>query len=236
LNSKNNMDKKAVLFDIDGTIMNCHSAGKTSLMEATESVFGTTGRMSTMNMQGKTDPLILFESLIDEGFGQKDIEAKIPSLKEEYFRLLDGRMKNHQCTIMPGIEKLVPLLAGRDDIILGLLTGNFERGAQIKIGRFDLNRYFALGVYGDDSHLRNEMPAIARQKIRESHNLDIDFSRMIIIGDTVYDIRCAKHAGAVSVAVGTGWVDRSVLLAENPDFYFDDLGDVELFLRVINEI
>lgn len=225
---------KAILFDIDGTILNCNSAGKAALIKATLDTFGTIGRMEKIDFQGKTDPLILNESLSLMGFSEKDIEEKSDSLKEKYFLYLQDFIKTHRVTVFPGIKEILMSLSGRDDVIVGLLTGNFTESAKIKLSSHDLNKYFRFGVYGDDAPVRNLLPGKAKERMTELFDLNIDFKDTIIIGDTVYDVRCAKYSGAVSVAVGTGWSEREILENEKPDFYFDDLSDIEQFMSIID--
>jgi phosphoglycolate phosphatase-like HAD superfamily hydrolase len=176
------MKSKAVLFDIDGTILDCSRAAGLALMEATRETFGTWGRMKMINIQGKTDPLILRESLEGMGLSENDIIQKTPGLKELYFKLLPELMQTERCRLLPGIETLIPILAAREDIILGLLTGNFRESAQIKLDRFGLFSCFAFGVYGDDGGMRNDLPPVARVRIRDIFGLDISFDRMVIIG------------------------------------------------------
>ncbi|HNW28637.1 MAG TPA: HAD hydrolase-like protein, partial [Spirochaetota bacterium] len=89
------------------------------------------------------------------------------------------------------------------------------------------------GVFGDDAAYRNDMPPIARSMLKESFNIDVPYRNIVIIGDTVHDIACAKASGAVSISVGTGWVDPGVLLALEPDYYFQDLSDVDSVMQAI---
>ncbi|MBN2158615.1 MAG: HAD hydrolase-like protein [Spirochaetes bacterium] len=221
------------MFDIDGTLLKCFGAGKKSLIQACQEVFGTVGKMNAVDFQGKTDPLILIESLGIMGYREEDINKNIDRLKELYFRHLDDNIFDASSILLPGIEELLQLLSDREDILLGLLTGNFRESARIKLGRFDLNRFFRFGVFGDDASYRNDMPAIAREIIRREYGIDIPFGDFVIIGDTVYDIDCAKTSGAVSISVGTGWLAPEILLARNPDYFFKDLSDTRAVMRAI---
>ncbi|PKL17844.1 MAG: hydrolase [Spirochaetae bacterium HGW-Spirochaetae-5] len=227
---------KAVLFDIDGTILNCNSAGKAALIKATLDVFGTIGRMDKIDFQGKTDPLILKESLSIMGFSDQDIEEKSDMLKEKYFSYLQNYIKTYGVTVYPGIKEILLSLSERDDIMLGLLTGNFTESAKIKLSSHDLNKYFKFGVYGDDAPIRNLLPEKAQKRMTELFDINIDFKDTIIIGDTIYDVRCAKYSGAVSIAVGTGWSTPEILQNENPDFYFDNLSDIDQFMKIIEKL
>lgn len=224
---------KAVLFDIDGTLLKCFGAGKKSLIEACMEVFGTVGTMHAVDFQGKTDPLILLESLAIMGFREEDIHRNIEELKSRYFHHLKTNMFDSSSVLLPGVEDLLGRLSDHDGVLLGLLTGNFRESARIKLDRFDLNRFFTFGVFGDDASYRNDMPRLARDIIRDSFNVDIPFRDIVIIGDTMHDIACAKSSGAVSISVGTGWADPKALLNLEPDYFFDDLSDGDGVMQAI---
>ena len=223
LRQKRRTNIKAILFDIDGTILNCNKAGRVALAKAAVDTFGTVGRMDSVDFQGKTDPSILAESLSIMGLSDKDIADKSEILKEKYFQYLKESINKYEVVVFPGIKDILLKLSAREDIMLGLLTGNFTESARIKLGSHDLNRFFEFGAFGDDAPIRNLLPEVAQKRIAERYDLQIDFKNTIIIGDTIYDVRCAKYAGAVSIAVGTGWGEQELLKKENPDYYFDDL-------------
>lgn len=224
---------RALLFDIDGTLIKCFGAGKRSLIRACEEIFGTVGTMEAVDFQGKTDPLILLESLRGMGYGEEEIKRNLDPLKQRYFHHLEINIQDGASVMLPGVAPLLERLSGEPGILRGLLTGNFRESARIKLERFDLFRYFPFGVFGDDASLRNDMPPIARRRIRDLFNVDLDYGDIVIIGDTIYDIECARAVGAVSVSVGTGWVERETLISLEPDHYFDDLSDTDGILEAI---
>lgn len=189
--------------------------------------------MEKLNFQGKTDPLILHESLHVMGLDEEKINTSLPKLKERYFSLLEKNLQTFPVKLMPGIIELLEVLKSRKDIIMGLLTGNFSTSAYMKVGVHSLEDYFPFGIFGDDTAQRNEMPAIGKDRIKKKFNLDISFSDMYIIGDTEYDIACAQHAGAVSIAVGTGWTEEEILRSKNPDYYFHDLGNTDEIMDIL---
>ncbi|MCL1864208.1 MAG: HAD hydrolase-like protein [Spirochaetes bacterium] len=234
-NNKRRKKIKAVLFDIDGTILNCNRAGSSALIKATVDTFETVGKMEAIDFQGKTDKSILIESLSIMGFSDKDIEEKSHILKEKYFHYLEKSINKYEVTVYPGIKDILIKLSAREDILLGLLTGNFTESARIKLNSHDLNRFFKFGAFGDDAPIRDLLPEVAKKRIAELYDLVIDFKDTIIIGDTIYDVRCAKYAGAVSVAVGTGWGDSEKLKNENPDYYFDDLSNIDEFMKILED-
>jgi len=191
------------------------------------------GRMEKINFQGKTDPIILHESLSIMGYDEEKINNSIKPLKDKYFRYLDENIHKYEVELKPGIIEILEKTTEAETIITGLLTGNFKESAQIKLKSHDLNKYFELGIYGDDGPTRNDLPPVAKKRIKEVKGIDIDYSSMTIIGDTIYDIECAHHVGAVSIAVGTGWADKEDLINKNPDYYFDDLSDTEKIIEII---
>ncbi len=189
--------------------------------------------MEDLNFQGKTDPLILQESLHIMGMDEDKINSSLPDLKKRYFSLLEKNLQTFPVKLMPGITELLTVLRSREDVITGLLTGNFSTSAYMKVGVHNLEDFFPFGIFGDDTAVRNEMPAIGQKKIKEEFNLNISFSDMYVIGDTEYDIACAKYAGAVSIAVGTGWTDKEILKSKNPDYYFNDLGNTDEIMDIL---
>ena len=205
------------------------------MVNAVKEVFGTAGSMESVNFQGKTDLLIISESLAPEGIGIREIESSLRDLKMKYFRNLREMLPGHGATLMPGIRELLDKLISTRGVLVGLLTGNFMESAFIKLGRFSLGGYFRFGVYGCDALQRNDMPGIARERIRNDFSIDHDFRDMVIIGDTVYDIECSKKSGARSISVGTGWTGKEILLSQEPDYYFDDLAHTDRVMDAILE-
>ncbi len=226
------MEKKAVLFDIDGTILNCNKAGKHSLIQSCLDVFGTIGKMEMVDFQGKTDPLILTESLSAMGFSDEIIKNGTEKLKEKYFSHLEEKIGKYDTVVLPGIPELLKAISLNENIILGVLTGNFRRSAEIKLKAAGVKEYFAFGAFGDDAPSRNDLPPIAKKRISELYGIEINFEDIFIIGDTVYDIECAKKSGAVSISVGTGWADKEKLFSYQPDYFFEDLSDTEKVLSI----
>ena len=103
-----------VLFDIDGTILNCNNAGRASLIQATKETFGTMGRMEKVDFQGKTDPVILKESLEIMGFSHQDIKEKSGLLKERYFIHLEENIHKYEVVLFPGIVEILDSLSSLD--------------------------------------------------------------------------------------------------------------------------
>ncbi|MEY2561067.1 MAG: phosphoglycolate phosphatase, partial [Verrucomicrobiota bacterium] len=110
---------------------------------------------------------------------------------------------------------------------LGLLTGNLERGAKLKLEQYELWQFFAFGAFADDHHDRNELGAFAISRAFEETGMNFSGSQVDVIGDTGHDIACGKAFGARTIAVATGSWTREQLAAHKPDFLFDDLSNVD---------
>jgi hypothetical protein len=106
-------------------LLRTHGAGKQAMVKAAIEVYGTAGDMDTVNFQGRTDPLILMQSLMPHGIQEETIFAHIEDFKQRYFAYLKKAMPHSEAILLPGIRELLQSLAEYDSIIVGLLTGNF---------------------------------------------------------------------------------------------------------------
>ncbi len=136
--------------------------------------------------------------------------------------------------VMPGIRELLDALQRRDDVALGLLTGNFIEGARIKLEYFDLWKYFPCGAFGGDSADRNDLVPVAIRRAREAGCADVEPPRVIVVGDTPNDVECARVVGATPVAVATGLYSVDQLRETGADIVFKDLSDTAAFLKLLN--
>jgi phosphoglycolate phosphatase-like HAD superfamily hydrolase len=135
--------------------------------------------------------------------------------------------------VMPGIRELLPLLDARDDVFLGLLTGNFEQAARIKLEHFDLWRYFKCGAFGDDAADRNALVPFAVERARGCGFDRIEYSDVIVVGDTPNDVACANAVGAMPIAVATGSYTVDQLRNTGAAIVLDDLSDTDAVMKLI---
>ena len=134
---------------------------------------------------------------------------------------------------MPGVIELLDTLARNQGTDVGLLTGNIERGARLKVEHFGIGAHFGFGSYGDDHHDRNELGPIAIGRAEAATGKKYSLDRVYVLGDTAKDIRCARAAGVQAIAVATGGVAREELESHSPDVIFDDFTDTPAVLRSI---
>lgn len=225
---------RLILFDIDGTLLDANRAGHTCLVRAMQAIFGTAGAQERYDWRGKTDPQIVGDLLREAAVPEAVIRARLPDCFEAYARCLERLIDaGHPVNVCPGIRPLVERLATRDDALVGLLTGNVEAGARLKLKPTGLLPYFKVAAFGSDDTDRRRLPAIARERAQALTGRRIPFADLVIIGDTPLDIDCARAAGAVAVAVATGHHAVEELAAHAPDHLFPDLADTAAALAAL---
>jgi phosphoglycolate phosphatase-like HAD superfamily hydrolase len=134
---------------------------------------------------------------------------------------------------MDGIPKLLQTLSSMD-VVMGLGTGNLERGARIKLERAGLNGYFPFGGFGSDSEDRPELLRIGKEKAERYCGRPILPENVFIVGDTERDILAARRAQFKVIAVATGHVSARSLQDHRPDFFLPDFCDTDAFLKALN--
>lgn len=228
------MQKRLVLFDIDETMITSDGAGRRAISRVLKDRYDIDPASIKLSMSGKTDPQILTEIMTEAGIEKKEIESAIPLMIEEYLVHLETEIRETKHYIVhDGVEEVLAALATMENAFLGLLTGNVERGARMKLERFKLNHHFPLGAYGSDSASRLDLPHVAKLRADEHFNLTFEPSEIVVIGDSIFDVLCAKHYGAVSLAVNSGRTTREELEAQNPDHLFSTLADTKSVINAI---
>ncbi len=223
---------KLFLFDIDGTLIRSNGAGRLTLAYALEKTFGTAGPLDEYNMSGKTDPRIIIDLLTAAGIAQEEIEHRLPAIYDlmaEHGQVVFAEKGMSACA---GIPALLTQLQKREDVLLGLLTGNSQLTAPIKLAAAGIDpQLFKVGAYGSDAMDRNELPAIGMQRANQLTGGLFDGSNTIIIGDTPADILCARAGKATAVAVATGWHAATTLAQFRPDHLFESFEDTQQVLQ-----
>jgi phosphoglycolate phosphatase-like HAD superfamily hydrolase len=219
-----------LLFDIDGTLLaGATSAHRDAMHEALHEVHGvqpTDRALHAVSPAGRTDPEIARLILLDVGISAERIDDRAGAVQESccraYARLCPDDLSQF---VLPGVPELLDSLADRDDVILALLTGNYEPVARLKLARAGIGRYFATGqgAFGSDAEDRVSLPAIARRRagsVGHPHSPE----ETIVIGDTPRDIACAAADGARCFAVATGPYGPEEL--RGADAVFADAGEL----------
>jgi len=216
----NHVKKKIILFDIDGTLITAGGAGTRSLNMAFHTLFNIEDAFKNITMAGKTDIQIIKEGLGAHGFS---VDGNVDRMTEMYLHFLKNEINNPLKKIKPGIKEVLDLLKTMG-MPLGLLTGNLEEGARIKLAPFRLNEYFLDGAFGSDHEDRNELLPIAIEKFTRK-GFSFAPEEYIVVGDTPRDVICAKVHGAFCIAVATGPYSKEELLRTDADIVFDSFAD-----------
>jgi phosphoglycolate phosphatase-like HAD superfamily hydrolase len=237
---------RVLLWDIDGTLLRSTRAGafREYIVPAVESVFGTAGRLGELrHVSGMTDLQIVAEALRDEGITPERIRERVDELRTRFMIEMRHVAATHTAQnplfqSLPGVSEILERVAAHPRYLSSLLTGNLEPAAYLKLQLVGLERFFQLpGAFGDDSHDRRDLPALAAARLNAHLKFDLHPAQFIIIGDTPNDIACARHFGARAVAVATGRLDsRESLAAHNPDAMLADLSDTEAVLRTFDDL
>lgn len=216
---------KLILFDIDGTLMDSGGAGTKSMDLAFEELFSVREAFRGINMAGKTDIQIMKEGLRKHGIDSAN--GNVGLFTARYVEHLRREIENPRKHLKPGIRQTLDRLSGMDDVALGLLTGNIEEGARVKLGSFDLNRYFPFGAFGNDDEDRNRLLPVAVERFRDLHKQDVEYRDCVVIGDTPRDVECAKIYGAYAVAVATGPYRYDSLAASGADMVLRNISEMD---------
>jgi phosphoglycolate phosphatase len=215
------------LFDVDGTLVTARGAGRLAIGHALSSTYGTTGPIEAYDFRGKTDQRIVWDLMQGAGLDDGRIADGLAACFEAYVGELQRLIGDgSRVTIMPGVGDLVRMLSARPDAVVGLLTGNIEPGARVKLAPTGLWDLFRVGAFGSDDMDRRRLPAIACERAWRVTGRRFAFEQVTIIGDTPLDVDCARACGAVAVAVATGFHPAEDLQACAPDLFFSDFADV----------
>jgi phosphoglycolate phosphatase len=213
---------RAVLFDIDGTLLVTGGAGAAAWQRAFEELHGVEADIDEHTDAGMTDPeiatIVFREVLGREGSRQERAQAIGCYLKH----LPDTVAESAGYRVMPGIEELLPELIERG-VLLGLVTGNVEAAAHIKLARGHLNRFFSFGGYGSDSADRVEVTKAALRRAELVSGGSLADGASIAVGDTPRDVKAGHGAGIRVVGVATGAYSIDDLRDAGADFALENV-------------
>jgi phosphoglycolate phosphatase-like HAD superfamily hydrolase len=227
--------KHLVLFDIDGTILWSDGAGRRAMEGALTHVFGSAGD-PRYRYDGKTDRQIAREQMRREGHDDDAIDARLDSVLSGYLARLRSELATgeRRVEVLAGVPPLLDALEARDDVVLGLLTGNVAEGAAAKLGAagIDIGR-FRVNAFGSDHEERPMLPSVAQQRARELFGREYEGTDIVVIGDTPADVHCARSVGARTIAVATGRYTVAELAEHDPTVVFEDLSDTDAVVAFI---
>lgn len=230
---------RLILFDIDGTILLTDGAGRRAIHRALLEEIGTAGPIDSYRFDGKTDPQIVRELLAHADHPDAGRADRVQAVCDRYLGLLEAELASpaQQTRVMAGVMELLAALVEAESerhALVGLLTGNIERGAALKLHSAGIApSRFAVGAYGSDAAHRPDLPAIARRRAEALLGAPLSGRDVVIVGDTPDDVACARPIEARTVAVATGHYDQAALRAAGATHVFPDLSDTRAVLDAL---
>ncbi|HNV70858.1 MAG TPA: HAD hydrolase-like protein [Candidatus Ozemobacteraceae bacterium] len=193
---------RLVLFDIDGTILSAGRSGLKALEQAVIEVLQAPRGLDGISLSGNTDRNVLLEISRRDGSPLPD-EETIQRFVLRYAEVLRREIMGTG-SLMPGIEAILRRLSELPHVLIGLVTGNFEVGAEIKLDRFGLRHFFQVGAFGGEHHDRGELVGMAIKRAEAKLAGSIRPEHITMIGDTPNDVKACKPWNIRSLAVATG--------------------------------
>ncbi|HEX6962164.1 MAG TPA: haloacid dehalogenase-like hydrolase [Lacipirellula sp.] len=230
----------AVLFDIDGTLVQTGGAGQLAFAEAFVDEFGVSELSWNVPFAGRSDRAIAFDLM--RAHDIPTTEANWERFRGAYLQRLPTALTLRQGRVLPGVVELLDELQRHERPLVGLLTGNLQEGARHKLTYYGLIERFGFGGFGDVSDERCDIAAAALAEAERAAAMcngrknGNPLTGVMVIGDTPHDISCARSIGAFAVAVPTGNTPASDLAAAKPDLLLEDLSDPRPLLEVIHAL
>jgi phosphoglycolate phosphatase-like HAD superfamily hydrolase len=214
-----------ILFDVDGTLIRTDGAGVRALNQGFLDIMGWENALGNFSPAGMTDMAIAHRAA--RWFrGSELTPEEMQQVFERYLEILPRELaQSSGYRVLPGIQRFLEKYSLRGDILIGLGTGNLEKGAAIKLEHGGISDFFRFGGYGSDALDRTEVLAMGIKRGAALSGLDILLERVVVIGDTPLDVEAGKQLGARTVAVATGPYRVSELKSFQPDLvlaHFDE--------------
>jgi phosphoglycolate phosphatase-like HAD superfamily hydrolase len=228
--------RRLVLFDIDGTILSSAAAGRDAIRAAFAEEFEELHFFEAVRFDGKTDPQIIAELYRAAGRPERATAEQVAVVVERYVAHLESVIagRRHLVRTYPGVVPLLEELEARDDVLVGLLTGNVVPGARLKLGAAGIAfERFAVGAFGSDSAHRPDLPPIAVARAEPKFGRRPVGEEIVIIGDTPADVTCGAALGVRAIAVATGHYSVAELEAAGAHATFEDFSDTGAVLAAV---
>lgn len=232
---------RLILFDLDGTLVMSKGLGRRALEEAFLERYGWQSATRGVSFGGMTDPLIVRQVFLEHGRSPEEARREQAELLRRYIQLLEQSVaeavpdEGPRCWALPGAAPLLRHLGDRTDCLVGVLTGNVEQGARIKLRAAGLgDDFFRVGAFGDEAEARNDLLPVALERANRHLGEPVLTARdVVVVGDTPKDIAVAKAHAARAVVVATGVSPRAELEQHEPDVLLEDLSHLQTVLAAI---
>jgi phosphoglycolate phosphatase len=214
----------AALFDIDGTLIITGGAGAAAWRLAFDELYGIPADIGEFTDTGMTDPDVGFRTFTAV-LGREPTRVELAKVMERRIEHLYQTVAgSDEYRVLDGVEELLPRML-EQGYLLGLVTGNVEAAAHIKLHRARLNRFFSFGGYGSDSTDRGELTRAALRRASVVSGGSVTPDQAFVVGDTPQDVAAAHAAGVPCVGVASHHYSAEQLRAGGADWVIDSLAD-----------
>jgi phosphoglycolate phosphatase len=220
-----------VLFDIDGTLLEVHGAGRRAFAQAMEALYGWTESLEWIRFAGATD-LDIHRQIMERNNHTPQAD-EIPRFFDQLAVEMKKNLATSTPTLYPGVRELLAALSGDDRALVGLVTGNDETCARLKLAHFNLHEHVLLGAFGHEHGDRRDIARLALQRAHASLPEGRFIGSRFLIGDTPNDILAAQAIEARCIAVSTGRYAPDALLHAGANHVLPDLANVPLVLSIL---
>lgn len=228
------MNKKLILFDNDDTLITGkNKVHRQSFSVGIKKLFNVDVNVDEIKVSGKTDTKIVIELLTKRGFSVEEIRPKLKEVFEVMTDFVKENIRDSGIIVNEGIKELLQELKDRG-YILGLVTGNLEKIAELKLKEVDLFEFFKVGAFGEVSEFREKLIEKAINQAETEFNIKISKKDVFYVGDALLDVETGKKAGVKTIAIATGVHSKEELEKSNPDFIFNKV-DKDSIIKIIEK-
>jgi len=225
---------RVVLLDLDGTLLLSGGAGRAAINLAYHRLYGVEDAFEGLAPHGKTDPAIFREIIRRRRIPVADEDAAVAAVRREYETEFRATFAAARPRLMPGAAAAVEALAARDDVLLGVLTGNLEATARLKLERFGLDRHVRFGAFSSDDERRPALVRVAMARASELLGAIVEAGpRVMVVGDTPLDVECALENGVRAVGGGAHHHGEGALARAGAHATLPDLTDLPRLMAAI---
>jgi len=210
-----------VLFDIDGTLLTAHGAGRRAMEAGFRGVTGRDDGLAGIRFAGMTDPSIVRSGL--GAIGAAHDEGVVQRVIARYLEHLPAELSRQRPRVLPGVPAMLEWVGARPQVAVGVGTGNVERGARAKLRAAGLDEHFAFGGFGSDHEERAQLLRVGATRGAAQLGRPVDACRVLVVGDTPRDVAAARAIHAQCLAVATSHYDRAALREAGADHVVEDL-------------
>lgn len=223
--------KKLVLFDIDKTLIRGFKWDINAISKAVKKTYNVDENPYAKEYSGLTDKERIFKVLEKNGLSKKEINSKLKCCLDSFLEFFNEAARKNNVYALNGVKKLLEELK-KNNVLIGVVTGNIEATARIKLKKAGLNSYFKIGGFGSDEFRRADIAKIAIKRAKEKFNFKLN-NNVFLIGDTFNDVKSGKDAGIKVIGVATGIWTMNQLKEAGADYVFKNLRNTDRILKII---